>query len=485
MIKKLTIICLILATALPLSAADILIKGRVASKGQGIANVLVTDGESFAKTDNKGKYKLEADTRNPFVYICVPKGYYAPSEQGVVKFYKNMPEGKRGVIDFNLEKRNTDETFQTIIATADPQVAMEKEFAKLRENAADIQKTADSYKASGRFVHGICAGDLTGNKYSTWFDRYNMIMDSTGLVFRNAMGNHDFVNFGRSHETSLGEWEKTYGPTYFSYDIGDVHYVFLNNNFYIGRQWYYIAYLDEKQLSWLEKDLSYVKPGTTVFAVFHIPATRAPEDRKSFSYDRVEGVLTNQAALFKLLEPFDAHIINGHTHTTFNQIVRDNLYVHTIPALCGAWWQGPICTDGTPIGYTVFEIDNGKVSNFYYKTIGKSKDFQLKIYTGKDAAQYEGYAVANVWAYDDSWSVEFILDGKKAGKAERFETVDHDAKHYYSTAENLDYKWIGVTPSDHYFRCPLPEGTKSIAVKVTDHFGKTYSVTYSMPPTAQ
>ena len=132
-------------------------------------------------------------------------------------------------MDFKLYKREENESSQAIIVTADPQVAHEKEFAKLRKGVDDIKETIASYSKSGRMLHGICAGDLTANKYS-WFDNYNMLMDSTGIVFRNVMGNHDFANYGRSYETSFGEWEKMYGPTYFSYDIGEVHYVFLNDN---------------------------------------------------------------------------------------------------------------------------------------------------------------------------------------------------------------------------------------------------------------
>lgn len=470
------ILCLLLFAFIGLSpalAGDILIKGIVTCDKKGVEGVWVTDGETFARTDSKGRYKMIADNRNHFIHICIPKGYDCRKEKGVARFFEPMPEGKKAKVNFELFKTAACED-QTIIVTADPQIAMEKEFAKLKSNVEDIKETIESYKEKGSKVHGICAGDLTANKYA-WFEKYNLLMDSTGINFRNAMGNHDFVNFGRSFETSFGEWEKVYGPAYFSYDIGDVHYVFLNDNFYIGRQWYYIAYLDEKQLSWLEKDLSHVAPGSTVFTVFHIPATCEPEDRKTFKYNQAEGVLTNAEALFKLLKPFDAHIINGHTHTTYNQIVRDNLYVHVIPGLCGAWWQGPICTDGTPIGYTVFEIKKNKVKNFYYKTIGKPKSHQIKLYTERDTKMYEGYAVANVWAWDESWKIEFVFDGDKTIIPEKFQTIDYDAKQYYSSAKDLDYKWVGPTASDHYFRCPIPKGAKRIEVKVTDRFGTEYS----------
>ena len=55
-----------------------------------------------------------------------------------------------------------------------------------------------------------------------------------------------------------------YGPAYYSYNVGEVHYAVLNDNYYIGRDWYYIGYLEERQLAWLERDLSFVPAGTTV-----------------------------------------------------------------------------------------------------------------------------------------------------------------------------------------------------------------------------
>ena len=103
------------------------------------------------------------------------------------------------------------------------------------------------------------------------YGEYNDVMARTGLVFRNVIGNHDMTLYGRSHETSFTKFEDTYGPTYYSFDVGRIHYVALNDNFYIGREYFYIGYLDERQLRWLEKDLASVRPGSTVVVCLHIP----------------------------------------------------------------------------------------------------------------------------------------------------------------------------------------------------------------------
>ena len=123
--------------------------------------------------------------------------------------------------------------------------------------------------------------------------------------------------------------------------------------------------------------------------------------------------MTNAKFLYKMLEPYNAHILSGHTHTTENEVIADNLYEHVIPALSGAWWQGPLCTDGTPCGYGVFEI-NGNDVNWYYKSTDHPADYQMTLYAGKDYPQFAGQVVANIWASDTKWRVEAAFDGGKA-----------------------------------------------------------------------
>uniref|UniRef100_UPI003FEFED6D calcineurin-like phosphoesterase C-terminal domain-containing protein n=1 Tax=Alistipes shahii TaxID=328814 RepID=UPI003FEFED6D len=287
------------------------------------------------------------------------------------------------------------------------------------------------------------------------------------------MGNHDMKLWGRSHETSAAAFEAMYGPAYYSYNVGEVHYAVLNDNYYIGRDWYYIGYLEERQLAWLERDLSFVPAGTTVVVALHIPTAFAGKDEKPFDYPQAERSLCNHRALHRLLEPYDAHIVSGHMHTTTNCPVREGLYEHNVAALSGAWWQGAICTDGTPAGYAVFEVDGGEVT-WYYKSVGHPRSFQLKIYDSKDDEAFAGRVVANVWNCDPAWTVEMHADGGRPVRMERTTAVDPQARRLYADASKLDHKWITVTPSDHYYAAPLPAGTRRVEVMARDRFGNTY-----------
>ena len=38
-------------------------------------------------------------------------------------------------------------------------------------------------------------------------------------------------------------------------------------------------------------------------------------------------------------------------------IIKNGIYEHNHGTVCGGWWTGPICEDGTPRGYGVYEVD--------------------------------------------------------------------------------------------------------------------------------
>jgi len=189
--------------------------------------------------------------------------------------------------------------------------------------------------------------------------------------------------------------------------------------------------------------------------------------------------MANHRALYELLKPFRAHIVSGHTHTTCNQPIAPGLYEHVTPALSGAWWQGSLCTDGTPAGYGIYEVDGDRIE-WYYKSTGHPADYQIKLYDGRECPQFEGYAAANIWASDPAWRVEFEIDGRPCGPAERFRAYDPEAARLYSDPDRLEHKWIAPSESDHYYRVPLPEGASRVEVSATDRFGRRSTAAFDL-----
>ncbi len=444
------------------------LKGRVTCQGKGVESVIVTDGESFAQTDKKGDFTLASAEGNTLIYITIPSGYSVSSSMSVPQFWQPIDPRKRSY-DFELIRKEQEDKHHGFVVIADPQIWHQKEFPALRSGAADIKETVENFDIP---FHGICCGDVISYDHN-FYPAYNQIMAETGLDFFSTPGNHDMTLYSRSHETSTRLWERSFGPVCYSFNVGEAHYVVLNDNFYIGRDYFYIGYLDERQFAWLERDLSYLKEGTPLFVILHIPTTCEESDRKQFQYRNIANVMTNAPQLHRLLAPYNTHILSGHTHTTYNQIISDNLYEHVIPALSGAWWQGPLCTDGTPRGYGVFEV-NGAEVKWYYKSTDYEADFQMTLYDGANYPQFAGQLVANVWASDPTWQVEVRFDGGEAQPMERFTSYDPAAQEMYRSTEGFDHSYIYPSPADHFYRISLPEGAKEAVVEVKDRFGNCY-----------
>ena len=224
--------------------ADV-IKGSVKdTEGKGIAGVVVSDGLNTTVTDAKGKFRMDADQDSRFVFISTPSGYISATLEGNTLFYKEINADTKKY-DFIVEKNAKDDTNHNIIAIADPQISDRDELPELDKHADDI--AAYVKDMDGDYTFGLCLGDIVGWDH-TIYPEYNKIMSKTGIDYRYVIGNHDMTNYGRSHETSMKNYEDMYGPCWYSFNVGKVHYIVLNDNFFIGRDWYYIGYLDERQM---------------------------------------------------------------------------------------------------------------------------------------------------------------------------------------------------------------------------------------------
>ncbi len=465
----------ILLAALCIEASAVEIKGTVKdSEGCAIAGVVVSDGLNTVVTDAKGRFEMSADKDSRFIFISTPTGYISSTLTGGSSigseyiFYKEIRKKVKSY-DFMVMENPVDDRNHNIIAIADPQISERAELPDLEKHSDDIAsfvKTMD-----GDYTFGLCLGDIVGWDHSI-YPQYNRIMGKAGIEYRHVMGNHDMTNYGRSHETSMKNYEDMYGPAWYSFNVGDVHYVVLNDNFFIGRDWYYIGYLDERQLSWLENDLSYIPEGSRVVVSLHIPTTLDKADRDAFSYRNVGDNVINKPGLYKLLEPYKTMILSGHMHTADYEQISKDMFEINVAGLCGAWWCGEVCIDGSPAGFKVFDM-NGSDIEWIYKGCGHPLDYQMKVYA--DTPDFPGQIVANVWDYDPAWKVEYYEDGALVGAMERFTAQDPLAKELYKDPASLKRQWVYAAPSDNMFKATISCNAKTAEVRITDRFGRVYS----------
>jgi hypothetical protein len=451
-----------------------LIQGKVTAGGNGIGNVVVTDGYRCVVTDRNGSFSFEADPDAGFVYVSTPVGYLPEEKMNLPQFYQPIEREKEKRYDFQLTENPEDDENHLLLVHADPQFHKEENFQTYGKVVEDIQQLKTGYP--DRDILGIDCGDLVGDKPEL-YPLYIEHLNRTEIPFYRLPGNHDLQFGGRTTESSTQRYEETFGPDHYSFNRGQIHYIVLNNVFYLGRDYFYMGYIDEKTFKWLEQDLSDVPEGSTLIVSMHIPG-RLDEGVKPFQYDSrtISAQTSNISSLFEILNPYKVHLLTGHMHYNRNIIHSENLYEHNTGAVSGAWWQGDYCLDGTPIGYGVYEI-NGSEVTWYYKSVGQERDHQMRVYAPSSTRAYGDDVVANIWNWDKNWRVEWFEDGEYMGEMSRFEGLDPEVDSSYSDKEKLEFSWIAPVQTDHLFRATPQKKDAEIKITAKDTFGNVYTET--------
>jgi hypothetical protein len=449
------------------------VSGKVHEKNRGIARVAVTDGIAVVVTDANGSYSFESAAEAEFVYISLPAGYAFPNEKKIARFYERINKDRESFkADFSLEKLSIDDNQHYFVVWADTQMFSQKDVELLKQQSVpDLQQLVASYPKTSLF-HGIGCGDLIWDKFEL-FAGYREAIEATGVTFFNVIGNHDMDLDARTDELSSRTFKQQFGPTYYSFNRGKIHYVVLDDVFFIGTAKKYIGYITENQLQWLEQDLKQVPGGSTVVVSLHIP-TNTGAARRAKKEAELGSVVSNREQLYKILARYKVHFMSGHTH--FNDVwEKDNMMEHNHGTVCGAWWTGPVCGDGTPSGYGVYEVNGGELT-WYYKSTGLPKTHQLSIFDKGRSKEYPDEIVANVWNWDPKWKVEWLEDGVAKGAMDQRVALDPLAVELYAGPElPKKHKFVEPTLADHLFFAKPSPAAKEIEVRVTDRFGQVYS----------
>jgi hypothetical protein len=434
------------------------IRGRVSSAGSGVAGVVVSDGLSSVATSASGEFELASDIRARFVFLTLPRGYDVPA-----RFYEPLAfsEGTEAQVSFELEAADDDGERHNFLGFGDTQIANASDAGKLHEATADVAKLA----AHERFAFGVTCGDLVDDALEL-FDDYRAAIKKIGVPFFQVVGNHD-LDAERSAMRDTRTYERHFGPAYYSFNRGAIHYVVLNDVFWIGGG--YIGFISDEQLSWLASDLAHVEPGSPVVVFAHIPFVCTVSERIGGKIAPHESQVTNRARVLDLLEPFAARFITAHTHEN-EHVFHGSVHEHVLGTVCGAWWTGPICWDGTPNGFHVFEA-RGETLSWHFQATGQSPETQVRLYApGADPRRPDEW-IANVWNWDPEWKVVWYERGDRRGEMSRARGLDPMAVSLYQgehkPLERGD--WVEPILTDHLFYARGAD----ITVEITDRFGHT------------
>ena len=510
------------------------VKGVVYADGKPMRGVAVSDGRAIVLTDAQGRYWLPSDKRNGSVFITIPSGYEAEADGVFPRFWAALeaPRGEVEQHDFHLTKVDND--CHVMLAVTD--IHLSNQFSDIEQFCTrfipSVNKLAEGL--GDVRVYSLNMGDSTWDGY--WytnlytlddFHRTMNIVGYPGQMFC-AMGNHD--NDGATVHSDTVDFEassayrRVMGPRYYSFNIGKVHYIMLDNIVYVntpkedrsdkiaGKR-DYIRRVDAEQRDWLRRDLALVKDKTAPVVV----AMHAATYRYNKFNDKVTPNLSEPEYSAELKACFDGfedvHFVSGHIHKNLLARVDDHLIEHNVGAVSGSWWRtghyhyqmlGP---DAGPCGYEVFTLD-GKRMHWTYRSI-EDGDKQFRACDMNEVARYysasddvtkflteyplrqdfrkeagRNRVFINIWCWEPAWKLRVTENGRelpvlREQTEDPVYTVSYDVPQTVGKKHRKDYEKRNKAHTLFVVEASAPDTT--LEIEVTDSFGKVYRETMERP----
>ena len=500
------------------------VKGCVTCGGKGVAGVAVSDGCEVALTDSGGIYYLPSKKETGFVFVSVPGNYEVPATGCLPRFYRELSGGEATERhDFTLSE--TDNRNHALLVLADIHLSdRTDDLSQLRKGFfPDTRALIDSCEAAGSKVYALTLGDESWDEF--WYSQSFALPESMnelkkiGCTLFNSMGNHDNDPYGTDDWQASAAYRRLLGPTYYSFNLGNVHYVVLDSIRYLNKggapgtvgDRSYENFVTEQQLAWLEKDLAaLVDRSAPLVVAMHSPVYAKPVSLDAAGNPVQSLSLKNGKALLACLAGFaNVKIITGHAHINYVSEISEAVTEYNVGAVCASWWWtgaegyagNHICKDGSPGGYGVIESD-GTDLKWTYKGIGCDKAYQFRAYdlnqvhitaaryapnsTDVMLSEFAGeYAVENknnevlinIWSYDSKGSVEVTENGVKLPVVR---VAARDPLHIISyEAKRLDNRAsVGSTVASclttHLFKVRASAPDTPLEIRVTDRYGRLY-----------
>ncbi len=337
---------------------------------------------------------------------------------------------------------------------------------------------------------GVTLGDVVFDDLDV-FEPHNQAIALIGIPWYNVIGNHDMnldaADDARSDET----FESLYGPSYYSFDHGPVHFLVLDDVMWHGakgdQRGHYTGGLGEIQMEFIRNDLSLIPEDQLVVLMMHIPLVNV-EDRTD---------------LYRLIEdrPF-AMSISAHTHFVKHHFIGEEdgwrgqqPHHHVVNVtVCGSWWRRApdelgiphaMMSDGGPNGYSIFSFD-GQKYDIEFRAARRPADYQMDIYMPQEIPSNEAISTAvivNVFNGSEKSKVRFRVlpdgDWKEMERVDGVAPYFADLKAVEASQEApLGLTLPGPSVTDHLWRAMLPPilppGTHLVEVEATDMHGKKY-----------
>ena len=444
------------------------LKGMVYCGSKGVADVLVTDGVNFTKTDSNGHYWLNSDKRYEVVYIVLPSGYDVKTQAAKPLFWASTSTDS-SVEQFNFELVANNNDNHTLLIATDIHLNNRvshtpNDFIQFKEGW--VKEVTQEYGGKPN-VYCLNLGDFSQDIY--WYDyKCDLTVASSQISelpfqFWSTMGNHD--NDGHTPAgddvdfRASSPFRHIMGPTHIAMNIGKVHYILIDNIIYLndfpgstadvlmGQRNYNAGYREDI-LEWVKKDLSYVDKSTPIVVGMHIPLCAAGGTAYNGEYKDYN----KWKEFLDLFASFnEVEFVTGHTHVNRMRSIPGygtNMYEHNIGAVCGIWWNTSantggtsskpgklaLCSDGSPTCYYVYDV-NGTNRKWHLKSIGAPETKQFKSYDMNEIKKFfDNYPIAKTF-----------MDAKQSyGTDNGNETIITWTAKEYGYEEEPNTVWINI-----------------------------------------
>lgn len=505
--------------------------GLVSSEEGPVANVVVSDGTEVTVTDDKGIYELKSAKKWGYVFISVPSGYEVAAEGVFPQFYQTL-KGAADVVeqkDFKLTKVDGQDRYKLFLLGDMHLANRTNDAAQFTQFTTDL----NAYMAqhSGQKMYALTLGDMTWNLY--WYKnnyalpqyRETINRQVKNLQIYHTMGNHDNDFMTTSDYDAAVKYVDCIGPTFYSFNIGQVHYVVMDNidcSAYDGTDSRnYVKKLSNEQLKWLAKDLAYVDKSTPLIVAMHAQIYKPTSTGFAFDHDSA-----NTEALLAALDGYEVHFVTGHTHKVYNITPDDDvvkgrdIHEHNSGAICASWWWSGNLTpgvhvsiDGAPGGYAIWDID-GTDFAWLYKSTGWPEEYQFRSYDLNNVSfsmddvpnipsnvliqlAYKKYVNAypensdnevliKIWNWNSNWELSVV---DERGKTLEYTPVwAYDPLHIAAlSVPRFNNSGITSTPSfvtesaTNFFKVKADDADVDLTITVKDEFGHTWTEEMQRP----
>lgn len=507
--------------------------GIVSSAGVGVENVVVSDGAEVTVTNEKGIYQLKSAKKWGYVFISVPSGYEVPSVGVLPQFHRALKNSADVVerADFKLEKVDGQDSYK-IFMLGDMHLANRTgDLGQFAQFTSDLTDYMTRHK--GEKMYALTLGDMTWDLYwysnSYYFPQYLNTVNSQikNLQIFHTMGNHDNDFQTRSDYDAAVKYVDQICPTYYSFNIGKVHYVVMDDidcSSYDGStSRNYVKSLSAEQLDWLAKDLSYVAKTTPVVVAMHAQVFYPTTSGFKIDHDQV-----NTLRLFDILDGYTVRFVTGHTHKLFNVtpdapiVDGHNFREYNSGSVCASWWWSGnltpgihIGTDGTPGGYGIWDV-TGTDFQCLYKSTGWPEEYQFRSYdlnnvhfsmadvplmpsdisaSVKNAyMQYvnaypqnnDNEVLINIWNWNSDWTLSVVDENRKTLPYTEVWAYDplHIAALSVKRFNNAGLKLTPLFITDkftHFFKVKADDADTDLVITVKDEFGNEWTENMQRP----